>query len=668
MRAVAVGLVLVFHAYGTPFSGGFVGVDVFFVISGFLITGMLVGEHSQTGRVALLGFYARRVRRILPASALVVVATVIAAYYFLGFLTGNDVAVAAKWTAVFAANIHFGRVGTDYFGSQLPPSPLLHMWSLGVEEQFYLVWPGLFLTLVLIVRGTHHRRALAVSLVGIVAASFAWSVFQTGADPVWAYFSPFTRACELGLGALIAVLEPAIKRRWKARWAAEVLASCGLAGIAGSALMLNSSMPFPGAVIAWPVVSTALLIAAGCTDIKTFVERALSVRPMQWFGARSYSLYLWHWPILTIAAQYFVSHMSWWQTAGLLLLAILASALSYRLVENPVRRARSLTARPGLSLAVGAALIAITVAVAQSFIAHNGGNTSGTSPRSTGGCPAPACVDILAQVESGAKTDTIPPDLTPSLADAAADMRVPDGGQCSRLPISWLKPDRQPCIFDTGAQANAPMIILVGDSQAVMWSRTVNSIAKQRGYRFGLVFHYGCHMPLVTFDTTREGVTDAQCREWKYAAIDWIKRQDPAMVLVASGNHAGIKDTDYADGYAAVLKRMRGPGRKLFVMGDVPLLSQDPPRCLAAHPSSALKCATKTATAAPSDEEQAAVDGAQRAGAGYVNLTPWLCTADLCPAIVGHYVAYQDQFHLTGAYTQVLMPLVQQAIGLRPTG
>ncbi|MGB7145073.1 MAG: acyltransferase, partial [Mycobacterium sp.] len=434
LRAIAVGLVLVFHAYGTPFSGGFVGVDVFFVISGFLITDILIREHSKTGRVSILGFYGRRVRRILPASALVTVATVIAAYYFLGFLTGNDVAVAAKWTAVFAANIHFGFVGTDYFGSQLPPSPLLHMWSLGVEEQFYVVWPGLFLMLVLIVRGTHHRHALAASLIAIIAASFAWSVFQTGADPTSAYFSPFTRACELGLGALIAVLGPAINRKLKPRWAAEVLASCGLAGIASSALLLNSSTPYPGAVIAWPVVSTALLIAAGCTDIRTSVERCLSLRPMQWFGARSYSLYLWHWPILTIAAQYVVRHMSGWQTTGLLLLTILASTLSYRLVENPVRRARSLAARPGLSLAVGAALIAVTIALAQCLIVHNGGTwswsesttvtkTSGALPRSTGGCPSPACSDILAQVESGTKVNTIPPDLTPSLSDAVADIR-----------------------------------------------------------------------------------------------------------------------------------------------------------------------------------------------------------------------------------------------------
>ncbi len=678
LRAVAVGLVLVFHAYGTPFTGGFVGVDVFFVISGFLITEILMREHSTTGRVSILAFYGRRARRILPASTLVVVTTVVAAYCFLGFLTGNDVAVAAKWTAVFAANIHFGLVGTDYFGSQLPPSPLLHMWSLGVEEQFYLVWPGLFLTSAFISRRT-HRHALAALLIAIIAASFTWSLVHNGSDAVWAYFSPFTRAYELGLGALTAVVGPAINQKLKPRWTAEVLASCGLVCIAGSALLLNSSTPHPGAVLAWPVVGAALLIAAGCTDTRTVVERCLSLRPMQWLGARSYSLYLWHWPILAIAAQYLVSSMSGWQTTGLLLLTILVSTLSYRLVEHPVRRARSLIARPGLSLAVGAGLIAITIALAQSFIVHNGGTWNlfekpaitkplGAMPGSTSGCPSPACMDILAQVESGAKTDAIPSDLTPSLADAVTDLHEPDGGQCSRLPISWLKPDRQPCIFDTGAPANAPMIILIGDSQALMWSRTVNSIAKQRAYRFGLVFNYGCHMPMVTFETTREGLTDAQCREWKSAAIDWTNRQHPAVVLVASGNHEGIDDADYAAGYANLLRQIQGPSRKLFVMGDVPLLSQDPPRCLAAHFSSALKCATKTPTAVPGHEKESALYGAQQAGAGYVDLTPWLCTAELCPAIIGHYVAYQDQYHITGTYAQALMPLVQKAIGLTPIG
>ena len=372
LRAVAVGLVLLFHGYGRPVTGGFVGVDVFFVISGFLITSLLLAEQIRNGRISIMGFYARRVRRILPASALVVILTVVAAYHYLGFITGNDVATDAKWTAVFSANIHFALIGTDYLGSLQPPSPLQHMWSLGVEEQFYVVWPGLFLLLVVIVRGARHRNALAATLLLIIGLSLTWSVVETMSDVTWAYFSPLTRAWELALGALVAVLAPTIGRL-SAGWPTQLIALCGLIGIGLSAFVIDASTPYPGSAVALPVVSTALVIAAGCANVDTFVGRALSVRPMQWLGARSYSLYLWHWPLLIIAAQYVGDELSRWQNTGLLLIAVIASALSYRLVENPIRRARVLRSRTGLSLAIGAALIVGTILLAQCFIAtHHG--------------------------------------------------------------------------------------------------------------------------------------------------------------------------------------------------------------------------------------------------------------------------------------------------------
>jgi peptidoglycan/LPS O-acetylase OafA/YrhL len=308
----------------------------------------------------------------LPASALVVIVTVVASYHFLGFITGNQVATDAKWTAVFSANIHFALIGTDYWGSQLPPSPLQHMWSLGVEEQFYVVWPGLFLLLVLIVRGTRHRNALAAALLLIIGLSFTWSVVETMSNASWAYFSPLTRAWELALGALVAVLAPTIGRLG-AGWPTQLIALCGVIGIGLSAFVFDASTPYPGSAVALPVVGAALVIAAGCADVNTFVGRVLSVRPMQWVGARSYSLYLWHWPLLLIPALYVGSELSRWQNTGLLFLAVIASALTYRLVENPIRRARFLTSRTGLSLAFGAALILGTVFVAQWFIATHYG-------------------------------------------------------------------------------------------------------------------------------------------------------------------------------------------------------------------------------------------------------------------------------------------------------
>lgn len=372
MRAVAVGLVLLYHGFHAPFTGGFVGVDVFFVISGFLITNLLLHEKARNGGISVSRFYARRVRRILPAATLVVLATVFASYRWLGFIAGNEIAEDAKWAAVFTANIHFGRLGTDYLGSKLPPSPLQHMWSLGVEEQFYLVWPGLFLALVLVVKGARQRKALAILLPAIIGCSLAWSVIETRSNATWAYFSPLTRAWELALGALVAVLATAVARV-RPSWLIELLSLCGIGGIIVSALVLNSSTHYPGSAVILPVTSTAVLIAAGCANPRTLVGRALAVRPMQWVGARSYSLYLWHWPFLIIAAEYTGHDLSAIQNTGLLLLALAATALTYQLVENPVRRAHVLATRTKLTLAIGVVLIIITVGTAQWQIATHYG-------------------------------------------------------------------------------------------------------------------------------------------------------------------------------------------------------------------------------------------------------------------------------------------------------
>jgi peptidoglycan/LPS O-acetylase OafA/YrhL len=204
---------------------------------------------------------------------------------------------------------------------------------------------------------------------------------QTRSNATWAYFSPLTRAWELALGALVAVLATAAARV-RPSWLIELLSLCGIAGIMVSALVLNSSTHYPGSAVALPVISTALLIAAGCANPRTLVGRALAIRPMQWIGARSYSLYLWHWPFLIIAAEYLGHDLSAAQSTGLLLLALAATAITYRLIENPVRHARVLATHTGLTLAIGAFLIIVTVGIAQWQIATHYGTWNLLTPRS----------------------------------------------------------------------------------------------------------------------------------------------------------------------------------------------------------------------------------------------------------------------------------------------
>lgn len=290
-------------------------------------------------------------------------------------------------------------------------------------------------------------------------------------------------------------------------------------------------------------------------------------------------------------------------------------------------------------------------------------------PAAASGCPSKECSDILNMVAEGAKTDVIPADLTPSVAESAKAISVPPGGECSQLPLPGMKEAWQPCIYPTGAKPDAPLIVVIGDSQAWMWSTGVVDIAKSLGYRAAAVHHAGCHMPDVTFPTTSAGVTDEDCRAWKDAAINWVNQQKPSVVLVASGYSNGFNTLtvdDYVEGYVANLRKLAMPERKVFVMGDVPRPRQDPPRCLAANGSSALRCATRTRKAAPVDQQQAAFDAAQKAQAGYVNLTPLACTAEICPAISGNYAVYQNQYHFTTAYVHVLAPVVGRVLDLVP--
>ncbi len=361
LRAIAILMVVLFHSAVPGLSGGFVGVDVFFVLSGFVITGLLLREYAVSSRTSLIGFYGRRCRRILPAATLVLVLTVLASYRWLGFLVGNSTAGDARAASLFIANFHFISTGTNYLDAQAPPSALQNYWSLSVEEQFYLVYPTLFILGCTLYRTADVRRKLVALLVAVVVASFVWSLHETPDNGVVAFFSPFTRAWELGAGALVAVLSVELARL--PRRLASVMTWAGLAGIGLAALAYNSTTSYPGVAAALPVVSTALAVAGGTARPAAGAEVLLRLPPFQWLGKLSYSLYLWHWPILIIVAQHLGHPLSVPENLLLVLLALCLAALSYFLVESPLRHWSLL--RPGWrSVLMGGMLIGISLLVA----------------------------------------------------------------------------------------------------------------------------------------------------------------------------------------------------------------------------------------------------------------------------------------------------------------
>ena len=356
LRALAVCLVVLFHAGVSTISGGFVGVDVFFVISGFVITGLLLRESEATGHTSLVAFYSRRIRRILPAASLVIVATVAASVVALGLLERHQTAIAGLWASLFVANFHFIVSGTNYLASQQLPSALQNYWSLAVEEQFYVVYPIAFLALSAWSSRKAFRTRLIIFLGIVMAASFLYSVIITSSNPSGAFFSPLTRAWELALGAMIATAAIYLSRIPAA--VAATLTWIGLGAIITASVIFTSATPYPGWAVALPVIGTGLVIAGGTPHTTWGAERVLGIRGVQYVGLISYSLYLWHWPILVIAAERKgASSLPFSQNIPWVVLSVVLAVITYRLVENPIRHSRFFSSRLPLTLALGAVLV-----------------------------------------------------------------------------------------------------------------------------------------------------------------------------------------------------------------------------------------------------------------------------------------------------------------------
>ena len=407
LRAIAILLAIVYHADIPPFSGGYVGIEVFFVISGFVITGLLLREHERTGHTSLRSFYGRRVRRILPMATLVIIVTIIASYVFIGATVGNQTAIDGRWAALFLANFHYAATDTNYLVAQSPPSPLLNYWSLGVEEQFYIVYPALFLFMgwwaKRAQRGSFRLR-LTVVLVAVIVASYSYSIVFTASNAQSAYFSLLVRSWELALGGLIAVYSPEL-RRIPQTWAA-IASWVGLAVILVTSVILTPASEYPGALVAIPTLAAGLVIAAGASAPKWGVELLLRRQPFPFLALISFSLYLWHWPILEIAAQRRgVATLPVWDDVLLLIGAGVLASLTYRFIEDPIRHARYLTSRRWASLALGVCLIAATFAVATVEInQHQGGNlaNSGLTGLTMGDdCPNPSSQELKTLMGTG---------------------------------------------------------------------------------------------------------------------------------------------------------------------------------------------------------------------------------------------------------------------------
>ena len=344
LRAVAVLLVVFSHANVPHFAGGYIGVDVFFVISGFVITDLLLRQPDHHVRANLVSFYSRRIRRIIPAATVVLVATVVAAYALLGPVVGMPLISDVRWASLFAANWHFIQTSSSYFIPGVPPSLVTHFWSLAVEEQFYIVFPIILFTVGAFVLGRRRPAALGLFLVIAIVASSWWSIHLSVISATEAFYSPLTRFWELALGGVLVV----VPRSWAQRTPRmnAVGATIALAVIGVAAWRLNDTSVYPGSLAWWPCGATAILLWTGQAPLSGGPATWLSWRPLQYVGNVSYSFYLWHYAWLMIPQQYATTPMAPLSRLLQIMGAFGCAVISYHFLENPIRRSKWLDQRP----------------------------------------------------------------------------------------------------------------------------------------------------------------------------------------------------------------------------------------------------------------------------------------------------------------------------------
>ena len=701
LRALAVVLVVLDHLVAWP-RGGFIGVDVFFVISGYLITGLLLNETATNGHLSIVGFYKRRARRILPAALTVLAACFVASRLVFRGTRVQDTLTDICWALGFSANIHFARLGTDYFQANRPPSLVQHFWSLAVEEQFYLFWPIIMLLVLSVLGRMLKAQTALVPLLMLLAAgsagSFVLAIHETATNSAAAYFSTPVRAWELGVGALLSVMihrfpRIATPRHWPT---AGPLVAVGLLGIVASALLITATSGFPAPVAALPVLATVLVILGGVAGPTGRWSAVLTNPISRYLGRVSFSLYLWHWPVILICqalvpdatVAYYVMTLS--ATAGL-------TVLSYHLVETPLRtpggwrrpdqppqRHRSRTptsARSSRSSFTKAALVGwtlVTVCVG-SYLFKPPPPVFAITATDTGSFPPPQTAaaqpdvaqpsrQLAGAIETAVQSEAWP-NLDPPLDQLFLASAFKQWAGCRDV-----EQDVSGCRFGKArvGRTKPKVAVVLGDSIAMAWLPTVERALLPQGWVI-----YGLALELCpAADTSVDGIsnkpaTAAACDAHHSWVLTEVAKLKPDLVIMSSSEDTlsrlhnqstrSAADAEYQAGMVKTERLIRAPGRQIVTLSPPPVgnkLSQ----CATAT-SVPADCVTKV-TRTWQGQSTADAAAAKISGTKYFDTHLWFCTAfGDCPSFVGDTPVFWDGVHLTEPYADSLGPALARLLG-----
>ncbi len=631
LRAIAILLVVAAHA-GVPWlAGGFIGVDVFFVLSGFLITGKLVQEATTTGRIQLLPFYVRRLRRLLPALLMMLLVVGVVSRWLLSPAALGEQFLTAQMAALWLSNWYFALGNLDYFAPGSETNLYLHTWSLGVEEQFYLVWPALVLWL-LARDGERGIARLRIGMWVVLLASLLACIALTRTTPLLAFYMMPLRAWQFAAGALVWLMfartPPASRNLTRASpW----IGLLGLWLIVASGLLLDAQRAYPGAWALLPTLGAAMVVLAGCLPgEQRGASILLSLPPLQWLGRISYSWYLWHWPVLLLGVAYTGNQAPEYR-ALLVAFSLVLAAMSYALVEAPLRRWRQWLAFPRAAVLVSLAGMAAMVVLATHW-----------TRQASDALQTPAL-----QRYAAARVDV------PAIYPMGCD----DWYHSAAVRI---------CSF--GSEQAPHTAVLMGDSHVGQWFPAVHRALEGGVWRLLVITKSSCPMVDEPIFYARIGREYTECAQWRDAALRHVQALKPDLFIFGSAP-ANFTQQQWTEGTARVLAKLSPAVRRIVLLADTPALPFDGPECLMQQALRPAWLQLSGSCSAPAVSPQAAnVQTWIRSAAArfpnveFIDMGPYICPDGVCRAELDGRVTYRDSQHLTGSFAESLAPEMAKAL------
>jgi len=663
LRALAVAAVFAYHLWPRIVPGGFVGVDVFFVISGFLITGNLIREAERTGRIRVWRFWSRRARRLLPAALTVLVTTAVGVYVWVPQSFWPQFLRQSVAATLYVQNWVLAADSVDYLAADNMPSPVQHFWTLSVEEQFYIVVPILLIGLIVVARRFgSRRRILFAGLAVITVASFVNSVWLTVTSPPAAYFVTTTRAWEFGIGALLLFVP-----RPSSTPVARAVVALGLLGIVSAVLLVSNRMPFPGATAAWPVLATAAVIWGGVAIGRTW-ESIAALPPIQFIGRISYSMYLWHWPLIVIVPFALNHALSGLDKVAIVVATVGLAALSTIVIEDPIRFSprllggdrspRTIAAWAAGGLAVSVPVAAVGLSASEATRVRSEQRTADIVSK------VPQCLGGMAIVNAVACRGVV-----------AADVLIPDpaaaGSDSWNDPACWAGvdvPDLHVCSF---GPANASVrLAAIGDSHNNVLLVAYKAIAEQNGWRIDVAGHNGCYWTTAVQTKPVPAMVDA-CESWKASLNARLMSLPPYDAILVTNARSALPPTVAAgqdvyaatvDGLVAAWRTQTARGTRIIAIRDNPVMTDDVVACVVRYRQAAdSKCSVPRGSGlGPRDP---LVDAAALSdNARVVDLTDIYCPADRCLPVIGNVVVYENKDHMTETFANSLVDVLSDRI------